>query len=45
MIEQVNNINKNIVKAIVETYNYDKRAYKINKKKKLKSRIKTNEII
>ena len=43
--EQINNINKNIVKIIIEIYNYNERAYKINEKNVLKSHIKINEII
>ena len=45
MIEQMNNINENIVKTIIETYNHDERAYEIDKKNVSKPHIKTNEII
>ena len=45
MIEQVNDINKNIVKAIVEIYNHGERAYEIDEKDVSESRIKINEII
>ena len=41
----MNNINENIVKTIIEIYNHDERAYKIDEKNISKSRIKANEII
>ena len=45
MIEKINNIDENIVKTIVEIYNYDKRAYEINEKNILNFYIKTNKVI
>ena len=40
MTEQINNIDENIVKTIVEIYDYDERAYKIDEKNVSKSRYK-----
>ena len=45
VVEQMNDIDKNIVKAIIETYDHDERAYEIDEENISKSHIKTNEII
>ena len=45
IIEQINDIDENIVKAITETYDHDERAYEIDEKNVSKPHIKINEII
>ena len=45
MVEQVDEIDEDIVEAIVETYDHDERAYETDEEDVSESRIKINEVI
>ena len=45
MVEQVNNIDRDIVEAIAETYSHGERAYETDEEDVSEPRIKVNEAI